>query len=180
MDHHVHVKGITAPVEILRDPEGIPHVRAGSVHDAFFGQGWVHAQDRLFQMEYDRRRAYGRWAELVGPAGVEGDRLFRRFRLEPSVRLDWEHASAGTRAMLLAFAAGVNAFIASTTGWGVEFETVARAPSPGSPGTAWPSSRSATSTWGRGRPSSGAPASSAISAPSAPPYSPARRSRIRS
>ena len=133
MDHHVHVKGITAPVEILRDPEGIPHVRAGSVHDAFFGQGWVHAQDRLFQMEYDRRRAYGRWAEFVGPAGVEGDRLLRRFRLEASVRLDWEHASADPRAMLLAFADGVNAFIASTTGWGVEFEILGARPEPWQP-----------------------------------------------
>ena len=44
------VAGITAPVEIQRDPDGIPHVRAGSAHDAFVGQGWIHAQDRLFQM----------------------------------------------------------------------------------------------------------------------------------
>ena len=89
MDHRTTVKGIEGPIDILRDPEGIPHVRAQSAHDAFFGQGWVHAQDRLFQMEYDRRRAHGRWAEWVGPAGVENDKLFRRFRLEASARLDW-------------------------------------------------------------------------------------------
>jgi penicillin amidase len=129
----VHVAGLSAPVEIHRDPEGIPHVGAGSSPDAFFGQGWVHAQDRLFQMEYDRRRAYGRWAEWVGPAGVEGDRLFRRFRLEDSVRLDWEHASSEARAMLSAFAAGVNAFIASTTGWGIEFEIASAPPEPWQP-----------------------------------------------
>ena len=128
-----HVAGITASIEIYRDPQGIPHVRAASAHDAFFGQGWVHAQDRLFQMEYDRRRAYGRWAEWVGPAGVEGDRLLRRFRLEASARLDWEHASADARAMLEAFAAGVNAFIDSTKSWGVEFEAVGARPDPWQP-----------------------------------------------
>jgi len=133
MDRHAHAAGITGPVEIQRDPEGVPHVRAGSPRDAFFGQGWVHAQDRLFQMEYDRRRAYGRWAEWVGPAGVEGDRLFRRFRLEASARLDWEHASADTRAMLDAFAGGVNAFIASTNDRGVEFEIVGARPEPWQP-----------------------------------------------
>ena len=133
MDNHVSVAGTTASVEIHRDPEGIPHVRAGSARDAFFGQGWVHAQDRLFQMEYDRRRAYGRWAEWVGPAGVEGDQLLRRFRLEASARLDWEHASSDTRAMLEAFAAGVNAFMASTKQWGVEFDVVGAAPEPWQP-----------------------------------------------
>ena len=127
------VAGITAPIEIHRDPEGIPHVRAASARDAFFGQGWVHAQDRLFQMEYDRRRAYGRWAEWVGAAGVEGDRLLRRFRLESSVRLDWEHASADARAMLEAFAAGVNAFIDGADRWGREFEVVGARPDPWRP-----------------------------------------------
>ena len=58
------------PVKVVRDSLGIPHIRAGSVHDAFFAQGYVHAQDRLWQMEYDRRRALGRWAEIAGPAGL--------------------------------------------------------------------------------------------------------------
>ena len=124
----VRVRGLGARAEIYRDPEGIPHVRAASAHDAFFGQGWVHAQDRLFQMEYDRRRAYGRWAEWVGPAGLEGRRLLRRFRLEASARLDWEHASADARAMLEAFAAGVNAFIDSTKALGRRVRAGGRAP----------------------------------------------------
>jgi penicillin amidase len=125
--------GLRAAVEIARDPEGIPHIRAGSVHDAFFGQGFAHARDRLFQMEYDRRRAQGRWAAFAGPAAIDGDRLLRRFRLEESARLDWEHASARTRAMLQAFAAGVNAFIASTSDWGVEFEIAGMRPEPWQP-----------------------------------------------
>ena len=133
MDKPRLVAGISAPIEILRDPEGIPHVRAGSASDAFFGQGWAQAQDRLFQMEYDRRRAYGRWAEWIGPSGLEGDRLLRRFRLADSARLDWEHASPDTRQMLTAFAAGVNAFIGATREWGVEFEAVGAEPEPWQP-----------------------------------------------
>ena len=129
----LQVAGIGAAVDIQRDPEGIPHIRAASADDAFFGQGFSHAQDRLFQMEYDRRRAYGRWAAFAGPTGVETDRFFRRFRLEASARLDWEHASSETRAMLLAFAAGVNAFIASTTRWGTEFEITGMRPEPWQP-----------------------------------------------
>jgi penicillin amidase len=129
----LRVAGPGAAVLILRDPEGIPHIRAGSAADAFFGQGFVHAQDRLFQMEYDRRRAGGRWAEFAGPIGVESDRLLRRFRLEESARLDWERAAPTTRAMLLAFAAGVNAFIESTPDRGIEFALTGMRPLPWQP-----------------------------------------------
>jgi penicillin amidase len=132
-DVPIHVAGVCNPVEIVRDPQGIPHVRAASAADAFFGQGWVHAQDRLFQMEHDRRRAYGRWAEWAGPPAVEADRLLRRFRLEDSARLDWERLSAEARAMLEAFAAGVTAFVRGTTAWGIEFEAVGASPEPWRP-----------------------------------------------
>jgi penicillin G amidase len=133
MNTSIRADGLTAPVAIHRDREGIPHVRAESARDAFFGQGWVHAEDRLFQMEYDRRRAFGRWAEWVGPVGVEGDRLLRRFRLEDSARRDWAAASPDARAMLEAFAAGVNAFIASGQRLGVEFEIAGMEPEPWRP-----------------------------------------------
>ena len=55
----LRLKGLEGRVRVYRDAFGIPHVRAQSTHDAFFGQGFVTAQDRLWQMEYDRRRAYG-------------------------------------------------------------------------------------------------------------------------
>jgi len=133
VDGRTVVSGIGSPIEILRDPDGIPHVRAGSAPDAFFGQGWVHAEDRLFQMEYDRRRAYGRWAEWVGPAGADRDAFLRRFRLADCARRDWERLLPGTRDMVSAFAAGVSAFIASTTRWGVEFEIAGARPDPWQP-----------------------------------------------
>ncbi|MBI3978322.1 MAG: penicillin acylase family protein, partial [Chloroflexi bacterium] len=104
--------GLDGPIAIYRDRWGIPHVRAGSVHDAFFGQGFVHAQDRLWQMDADRRRASGRWAAVVGPAGLEQDVLMRRFRLVASARADYEQGiDAETRATLDAYADGVNAFV---------------------------------------------------------------------
>src|SRR5262245_63603568 len=105
----VRVPGLGAGTEIWRDPEGVPHVRAGSLHDAFFAQGFVHAQDRLWHMEYDRRRAAGRWAELVGASGVPQDVLARRLGLVRSARADYEGAALETRAMLEAYAAGGNA-----------------------------------------------------------------------
>jgi penicillin amidase len=114
--------GLTGSVDVWRDPEGVPHARARSIHDAFFAQGFVHAQDRLWHMEYDRRRASGRWAELVGAAAVPQDVLARRLGLDRSARVDYEGATAETRAMLDAYAAGVNAFLDATRVWPVEFQ----------------------------------------------------------
>ena len=107
----VTLKGLIGPVTVHRDSLGIPHVQAGSQRDAFLAQGFVTAQDRLWQMEYDRRRGSGRWAEVVGPSAVEGDKLMRKFRLEASARADYLASNASTRDMLDAYAEGVNAFI---------------------------------------------------------------------
>ena len=57
------VKGLDGNIQIIRDQHGIPHVRATSTHDAFYGQGFATAQDRLWHMDYDRHKAYGRWSE---------------------------------------------------------------------------------------------------------------------
>lgn len=103
--------GLSAAVTVYRDPWGIPHIRAASTADAFLAQGFVTAQDRLWQMEYDRRRGSGRWAEVVGPAGLEQDLLMRRFRLEAAARADYRASDAATRALLDAYAQGVNAWI---------------------------------------------------------------------
>ncbi len=107
----VTLKGLIGPVTVHRDSLGIPHVQAASQRDAFLAQGFVTAQDRLWQMEYDRRRGSGRWAEVVGPSAVEGDILMRKFRLEASARADYLASTASTQEMLDAYAEGVNAFI---------------------------------------------------------------------
>lgn len=126
----LQLKGLEGAVDIYRDSLGIPHIRAQSVHDAFFAQGFVHAQDRLWQMDYDRHRAYGRWAELAGPAGLDQDLLMRRFRLKASAEADYAAVNAETRAMLDAYAAGVNAFLQTTTRLPIEYRLVDAAPEP--------------------------------------------------
>jgi penicillin amidase len=129
----LRVPGLEAPVEIWRDSHGIPHSRAASLHDAFFAQGFVHAQDRLWQMEYDRRRACGRWAEIAGAAALALDMQMRRFALAASARADYAVVNAETRAMLDAYAAGVNAFLATTAALPIEFALVGVRPEPWEP-----------------------------------------------
>ena len=118
------LKGIEGSVAVYRDSYGIPHVRAGSAHDAFFGQGFVTAQDRLFHMDHERRFVYGRWAELAGEAALEQDVAMRRFQVHESVRVDYEALNPETRAMMDAYAAGVNAFIDTTESLPFEYSLV--------------------------------------------------------
>ena len=122
------VKGLDGPVEVYRDGYGVPHVRARSAHGAFFGQGFATAQDRLWQMDYDRRRAYGRWAEFAGGAALEQDTQMRRFQLAPTVRTDYHAVNSDTRKMLEAYADGVNAFIDTTSTLPVEYGLVGGEP----------------------------------------------------
>lgn len=129
----LRLPGLERRVEVWRDPQGIPHVRASSVWDAFFAQGFVHAQDRLWQMEYDRRRAYGRWAEYAGPAALAQDAQMRRCRLEHSARMDYEAADTETRRMLEAYASGVSAFVTTSRALPVEFRLVGGRPAPWQP-----------------------------------------------
>ena len=124
---------IDSRIEIYRDAYGTPHILTQTVHDAFFGQGFATAQDRLWHMEFDRRRAYGRWAEVVGRAGVEQDVMMRRFQIGPSVEADYKAIDPETRAMMDAYAAGVNAFIESTRSLPVEYGLSGAKPEPWQP-----------------------------------------------
>jgi penicillin amidase len=105
------VPGLDGAVEIVRDEVGIPHVRAGSAPDVFFGQGWVQAEDRLGQLEYDRRRAAGRWAEVAGRPAVSFDVFARRCDLTAAARREYDALHSPARAVLDAFTAGVNAWL---------------------------------------------------------------------
>jgi penicillin G amidase len=98
-------------VTIARDEYGVPHVRARSTAGAWFGMGYACARDRLFQLDYDRRRACGRWAEVAGPGAVAGDILARRMSLAAAARRDVAAMSAPLRAAFEAYARGVNAAV---------------------------------------------------------------------
>ena len=126
----VSLRGLGASVEVHRDGYGIPHMKAASEPDAFFAQGFVTAQDRLWHMDHDRRRGMGRWAEVVGPSALEQDKLMRRFRLEASARADYAAVSSRTRKMFDAYAEGVNAFIETTETLPVEYQITGLSPEP--------------------------------------------------
>ncbi len=133
LDGSISVHGLTSGVEICRDPEGVPHLNAATLADAFFAQGFVHAQDRLWQMEYDRRRAYGRWAEYAGPSALAQDIHYRHLGLGASARVDYETVDAGAGSMLDAYAAGVNAFLVTTPALPIEFQLLDARPEPWTP-----------------------------------------------
>ncbi len=108
-DGLVRVSGLEGVATILRDGRGTPHVRADHFSDAVFALGFVHAQDRLAQMEWMRRGAYGRSAEWVGERGVAADRLARTLGLGRLAIAEAERLDSDTKRLLEAYSAGVNA-----------------------------------------------------------------------
>lgn len=103
--------GLGTAVDLFRDQWGIPHIKARTERDLFFAQGFATAQDRLWQMDLDRQQALGRWSEFAGPTGLSRDRLLRAAGMGCAAKLDYEAASKPAKAMVDAYAAGVNAFM---------------------------------------------------------------------
>ncbi len=120
---------VERPVSLYRDPWGIPHVRAHSVHDAFAAQGYAHAMDRFWQMDASRKLMEGRWAEWVGAAGVEADRLARRLRAAAASIRDYAVLGAEAKAMVDAYTAGVNVCL-QTNPAPAEYELLGTGPEP--------------------------------------------------
>lgn len=105
--------GLDQPVTVIRDRDGIPHIHAASAHDAYAALGYVHAQDRLWQMEMARRAGAGRLSEVLGGQDVllRTDRLMRTLGLYRRAEASVAALSPDTRAALDAYAAGVNAYL---------------------------------------------------------------------
>ena len=112
VDGRLSLDSLEAPVEVIRDRYGIPHIYAGSRRDLARAQGYVHGQDRLFQMELTRRFAFGRLAEIAGGRALEIDRVARRLRLRWSAERDADACDDETREIVEAYCEGVNAAIA--------------------------------------------------------------------
>ena len=108
-DGDFRLKGLSAPVEIVRDRWGIPHISAREPLDAIFAQGFCHAQDRLWQMELTRRLAGGRLSEVFGKEALDVDRFHRRLGLHRAAKGEWANADAELRDILRAYSSGVNA-----------------------------------------------------------------------
>ena len=112
VEQTIRLRGLIAPVEVRRDRWGVPHIYAGNQRDLFFAQGFVAAQDRLFQMEMWRRQGEGRLAEVLGPAAVERDRFARTFKYRGDMAREWAAYGPDTKEIVTAFVRGVNAYIA--------------------------------------------------------------------
>ncbi|MFM1988663.1 MAG: hypothetical protein RJA99_1620 [Pseudomonadota bacterium] len=126
----LRLPGLSRPATVHRDRWSIPHVRAGSADDVFLVQGYVHAQDRMWQMDAARMRMLGRWSEWIGPSGVDADVLARRLDVAGASRRDYEAASPATRAMLDRYAEGVNAFLREGRPLAYEHRLLDTAPEP--------------------------------------------------
>jgi penicillin amidase len=122
------VPGLMAPVEIARDTYGIPHITASNNHDLYFAQGFVHAQDRLFQMDMERRLARGELAEIYGDKALAADRLFRHLGFAARAPALLAALPEETRGIARAYCAGVNESMASLAAWPVEFRLLGAAP----------------------------------------------------
>ena len=100
-------------VTIVRDQYGVPHIKARTSHDAFFAQGFVTAQDRLFHMDYDRMRALGRWSEWVGESALAQDTLMRKLGLGRAAQADLNVSAPPAQAMVSAHTAGINFYLST-------------------------------------------------------------------
>src|SRR6204780_4095993 len=111
LDGYLRVEGLSAPVKVTRDGHGVPAIEAASLEDLFFAQGYVTAQDRLWQMDVMRRFGSGELSEILGEDLLKLDREQRILGLRAAAKKAIEMASPRDRAFFDAYAHGVNAFI---------------------------------------------------------------------
>jgi penicillin amidase len=114
--------GLRAPVEIRRDRWGVPHIRAAERHDLWFGEGFCHGQDRLWQMDLYRRIAAGRLSEISGRAGLPPDRLMRTLGLRRRALREEAQLGSELRRDLDAYCAGVNTAVEAARALPAEFQ----------------------------------------------------------
>jgi penicillin amidase len=110
----IELSGLNRPVEVLRDPWGVPHIYAQDVEDLFFAQGFVAAQDRLWQMEMWRRAGEGRLAEVLGEQAIQRDTYARLMAYRGDMKAEWESYAPDAQRIIVAFVRGVNAYIRHT------------------------------------------------------------------
>ena len=134
LDGQIKLAGLSAPVTVIRDAHGVPTITASSLADLFFAQGFVTAQDRLWQMDGMRRFAAGELAEILGPDYVEHDREQRILGLRVAAERAAQVASPEDHLYFEAYAQGVNAYMQSHRGrLPVEFRVLGDTPRPWTP-----------------------------------------------
>jgi penicillin amidase len=133
-----HVPGLHHGVRVQRDRWGVAHIYARDQHDLFFAQGFVAAQDRLFQMELWKRAGQGRLAEIIGPAAIQRDINARRLRYHGDMTQEYRSYAPDAEEILRAFTTGINAYIAAVRqpgqpGLPIEFRLAGFEPEPWKP-----------------------------------------------
>jgi len=128
----LRIEGLRGRVEVVRDVDSVPHIRAGSEADALFALGYLHAQERLWQMDFQRRLAQGRLSEILGPEALKTDKLLRTLGLARAATQAWPKIAPETRALIEAYVAGINAFVSTHRGGSlpVEFALLRTSPEP--------------------------------------------------
>ena len=111
LDGDLHLAGLSAPVTVRRDAHGVPHIEAANQDDLFFAQGYVTAQDRLWQMDVLRRNANGDLAEILGSSLVRHDKMQRVYQMRVMAEHIYQSGDAADRVRLDDYARGVNLFI---------------------------------------------------------------------
>ena len=132
MNGTTKVNGLSAPVDIIRDADAIPHIFAANKADGLFGLGYAHAQDRLWQMELQRRIGHGRLSEVLGPAALPQDRFLRTVGFGRAAKTAWASTPDWAKQQIDAYVAGVNAFLSTHHGSALppEFTLLRFAPEP--------------------------------------------------
>lgn len=110
LDGEMRAPGLGAPVQVRRDASDVTHIQAASLADASFAIGWVHAQERGWQLEFNRRLLRGELSEVLGPATLETDKLMRTLGIRRAAQAQWERLPADAQQLLQAYAHGINAF----------------------------------------------------------------------
>lgn len=133
----ITLKGLSAPVEVSRDRDGVVRIRAQTLKDLFFAQGFVHAQERLWQMEFQRRVGQGRLSEVLGEATLSQDRFLRTWGFYRAAQKAYERLYLEEKEAVDAYVAGVNAFLESGAPCPPSFACWVSAPSLGRGRMSW-------------------------------------------
>ena len=121
--------GVSGRVDIVRDEWGVPHVLADSDDDLFFGYGYATAQDRLWQLDYYRRKAHGRLSEVIGPSGIEIDTVSHTIGLSRTAEANLSRFPEKTKQRLAAYTNGINTFMEeSRSNLPIEFDLLGYEP----------------------------------------------------
>src|SRR5262245_55875378 len=118
----IRLTALHAPVEVYRDKYGIPHIYASDNHDLFLAQGFIHAQDRFWQMDFWRHVGSGRLSELFGKSEIDTDRFLRTLGLARLAQKEFESCTPEEKALLEAYADGVNEYLEDRQGSSLSLE----------------------------------------------------------